>query len=139
MSARLLKIVGPAHIVGGLLLFLTAFVPAAQTFLKDLLSTSANLTWSPFYVAILGPTIASWGVLFTALASQFFATPSPKLWKAMIISVAIWAPLDIALCLHFGVYGGALVNAVVVSVLAALLLGVKATAYNKSPEQPGHV
>ena len=136
MSARLLKIVGPAHIIGGLLLFITAFVPAAQTLLEELLSRSIDLAWSPFFVAILGPTIASWGVLFTTVVSQFFSSPSPGLWKAMVASVAVWAPLDTALCLYFGVYGGALVNAVVVAVLIALLLGVRKTAYNKSLEQP---
>jgi hypothetical protein len=138
MSARILKIVGPAHIVGGLLLFLTAFSPAAQAILEDLLSTSANLEWSPFFIAVLGPTIASWGVLFTVVVTQFLAAPSPGLWKAMVISVAIWAPLDTALCLYFSVYGGAVVNAVIVAVLTVLLLGVRAMAYSRPLDQARH-
>ncbi len=138
MYARLLRIVGPTHIVVGLLLFATAFVPAAQIFLENMLSSSSDLVWSPFFVAILGPTIASWGVLFTTVVSQFFSAPSPRLWKALIVSVAIWAPLDTALCLYFGVYAGAIVNAVVVAILTVLLLGVRKTAYSNSYARPGY-
>jgi len=129
MSARILKIVGPVHIVGGLLVFATGFVPAAQRILESLTATSGDLTWSPFFLAVLGPTIASWGVLFTTLVSQFLSAPTPGLWRAMVWAVAIWAPLDTALCLRFGVYSGAILNAAVVAALIILLLNVRNMAY----------
>ena len=125
LSARILAYVGPVHIVGGLLVFATGFVPAAHPLLESLLASSGELTWSPFFVAILGPTIASWGVLFTAVVSQFLSSPSKALWKAMVWSVAIWAPLDTALCLYFGIYGGAIVNTAVVAALIVLLINVR--------------
>ena len=129
MSERILKLVGPAHIAGGLLLFLSGFVPATHEFMERAFAPTADLAWSPFFVAILGPTIASWGVLFSALVSQYFSTPTRRLWKALIWSVAIWAPLDTALCLYFGVYAGAILNAAVVIVLVGLLLTVRSLAY----------
>ncbi len=128
MSARILSYVGPVHIAGGLLLFATGFVPAAHPLLQSVLVSSSDLAWSPFFLAILGPTIASWGVLFTAVVTQFLSNPSPALWKAMVWSVAIWAPLDTALCLRFGVYGGAIINAAVVAALIILLLNVRKMA-----------
>ena len=129
MHERLLKAVGPVHIVGGLLVFLSGFVPPAQRMLESLFAVADGFVWSPFFVAILGPTIASWGVLFAAIVNQFFATPSPGLWRAMLLSVVIWAPLDTALCVYFGLYGGAIVNAVVVIILVVLLFGVRELAY----------
>ena len=125
MHERLLKLVGPVHVVGGLLLFATGFVPAAQQFLQSLLPVADGFVWSPFFVAILGPSIASWGVLFAAIVNQFCLTRDQRLWRMMVIAVAIWAPLDTALCLYFGLYGGAIVNAAVVVVLIVLLLGVR--------------
>jgi hypothetical protein len=129
MQERLLKAVGPVHIVGGLLVFLSGFVPPAQQMLESLFAVAGGFVWSPFFVAILGPTIASWGVLFAAVVNQFFAAPTPGLWQAMLLSVLIWAPLDTALCLYFGLYGGAIVNAVVVIILLVLLFGVRELAY----------
>ena len=128
LSARILAYVGPVHIVGGLLVFATGFVPATHPLLESLLASSGDLNWSPFFLAILGPTIASWGVLFTAVVTQFLSNPSQVLWKAMVWSVAIWAPLDTALCLYFGVYGGAIINTAVVAALIFLLLNVRTMA-----------
>jgi len=120
--------VGPLHVVGGILVFITGFVPAAQRFFESLFLTVDGFVWSPFFVAILGPTIASWGVLFGTLVTQYFATPSAYLWRAMIIAVVIWAPLDTALCLKFGLYGGAIINGFVAITLLVLLAGVRTLA-----------
>ena len=129
MLHKILKLVGPMHVVGGLLLFMSAFFPPAQVAIVSLVNLPAGQEFSPFFVAILGPTIAGWGVLFSAVVTQFYAAPSPGLWKALVLSVAIWAPLDTGLCLYFGVYGGAVVNTVVVVVLFGLLASVRSLAY----------
>jgi hypothetical protein len=125
MTEKLLRLVGPVHVVAGLLVFATAFSPAAQDFLKSLIATDDASIWSSFFVAILGPTIASWGVLFTALVNQYFASPSLGLWKAMVFSIIVWAPLDTALCLYYGIWIGAFINAAIVIVLTGLLLSAR--------------
>lgn len=125
MTERLLKLVGPAHVVGGLALFATGFMPAAQELLQSRVLVAADFVWSPFFAAILGPTIASWGVLFGALVNHFYLLPSTALWRAMVLSVVIWAPLDTILCLVYGLYGGAIVNAVVFAALAFLLYSAR--------------
>ncbi len=131
MVERLLKLVGPAHVAGGLLVFTSGFIPTAQAWMESLFAQTGDLVWSPFFVAVLGPTIASWGLLFAVVVNQFYETPSPRLWKSLVVAVAIWAPLDTALCLYFGLYGGAVLNAVVVVGLAALLIAAKPLAHGR--------
>ncbi len=125
MTEKLLRLAGPVHVVAGLLIFATAFSPAAQESLKSLIVTDDATIWSAFFVAILGPTIAGWGILFTALINQYFASPSLSLWKSLVFSIIIWAPLDTALCLYYGIWIGAVINAAIVMVLAGLLLSAR--------------
>ena len=115
---------GPLHIVAGLLLFLTAFLPGVQDYLANAVGLTDN-NYSAFLFAVFGPTVASWGVLFTVVVRQFIEYPSRRLWNAMVFAVIIWAPLDTALCLYYGVYGGVAVNALVAVLLLALLFNVK--------------
>ena len=125
LSERLLKLVGPIHVVGGLLLSAAGFSPVALDVLEPLLVGNDDYVWSAFLISVLGPTIASWGVLFGALVNQFYATPSLVLWRSLVIAVAVWAPLDTALCLRYGVSVGVTVNAIVVVVLIGLLFVAK--------------
>lgn len=124
MALRLLSLVGPAHIIGGLLVFLTAFFPQIQRSIAELGGlTDAN--FSPFLFAVIGATIASWGVLFCVVVSQYRDYPTKRLWNAMLIALLVWAPLDTGLCLYFGAYSSAILNSVVVVVLIALLFAVR--------------
>jgi len=116
--------VGPLHVIAGLALFISAFVPGAQELLASTAKLEGDLN-SPFLLAVLGPTVASWGVLFTAVVRQFVDYPTRRLWNAMLLSIAVWAPLDTALCWYFGVYGGIVVNSAVAVVLVALLFNVR--------------
>ena len=80
-------------------------------------------------VAILcggsGPNDRELGCTFRALAHHFLNAPSESSWRAMLFAVLIWAPLDSALCLYYGVWAGAVVNVVVTVVLLVLLLAVR--------------
>ena len=127
MALRLLSLVGPAHILGGLLVFLTAFFPETQLMLAGLAGLTGD-NFSPFLFAVIGATIASWGVLFCVVVGQYRDYPTKRLWNAMLFAVLVWAPLDTGLCLYFGIYGGAVLNAAVVVVLLALLFAVRNTS-----------
>ncbi len=120
-AERLLRLVGPIHIVGGLGLFAAGFSPAVLDVLEPLLVGNDDYVWSAFFVTVLGPTITSWGVLFGALVNQFYAAPSLTLWRTLILSVVVWAPLDSALCLRYGLTVGVIVNSIVVVALIGLL------------------
>ena len=127
MATKILSWVGPLHIVAGLLLFLTAFLPGLQT----TIATSAGLdgdNFSPFLFSVFGPTVASWGVLFTAVVRQFIDYPTRRLWNAMALAVVIWAPLDTSLCLYYGVNAGVVANGLVTALLFVLLFKVRPAA-----------
>ena len=124
MALRLLSLVGPVHIIAGLLVFLTAFFPQLQRSVAGLAGLS-DANFSPFLFAVMGATIASWGVLFCVVVSQYRDYPTKRLWNAMLIAILVWAPLDTGLSLYYGVYGGAILNAAVIVVLIALLFAVR--------------
>ncbi len=124
MAIKILSWVGPLHILVGLLLFLTVFVPDLQSSI----AASAGLVdanYSPFLFAVIGPTVASWGVLFTAVVRQFVDYPTRRLWNAMVLAVAVWAPLDIGVCWYYGVVRGAVADGIVFLLLLALLFNVR--------------
>ena len=124
MALRLLSLVGPIHIIAGLLVFSTAFFPGIQRSMAELAGLTDEI-FSPFLFAVFGATIASWGVLFCVVVSQYRDYPTKRLWNAMLIAILVWAPLDTGLCLYYGVYGAAMLNMVVVIVLIALLIAVR--------------
>ena len=82
-----------------------------------------------FLVSAFGPTVASWGILFFALVRTYFRNPTSGSWWALVLAIAIWAPLDSALCIHYGLYSAVGMNAVIALVLLALLLRVRGLAY----------
>ncbi len=121
MAEKLLRWVGPLHIVGGLLLLVTGFIPSAARWLENTFSHPQGPEWSVFFVAILGPTIASWGVLFTAIVDQYYRAPSTRLWRFMLGGVLVWAVFDTALCVYAGLLAGVVLNTLVVVTLLSLL------------------
>lgn len=125
MTERLLKLVGPIHLVGGLLLAMTGFVPAASAFLESVFPAAEHIEWSPYFVAVLGPTIASWGLLFGVLVNQYLAVPSVRIWRGLMLSLLVWAPLDTALCVVYQFYSGAIINMIVLVIIGGLLLAVR--------------
>ena len=130
MEQRLLKLLAIGHIAAGLLLCLLYFVTPIHTPLLQAVyiaqpTALSNESQLIFWLCILGPTIASWGVLFFALAHQYFLTPTVFLWRCMVAAILIWAPLDSLLCTLNGIYAGAVGNLAVTIVFLVLLFRIK--------------
>lgn len=126
----LLKLIAIGHIVGGLLLCLLYFIAPLHTPLLQAVYASqperlSNTPQLIFWLCILGPTIASWGVLFFTLLQQFAQHPSPSSWRGMIVAVLVWAPLDSTLCLLNGIAAGAAGNLAVTVALLLLLWRIR--------------
>lgn len=50
-------------------------------------------------VALFGPTVASWGVLMAYLVRAGMHTNDPWPWNALLLSLLVWAPADMAISL----------------------------------------
>lgn len=129
IDEKLLKIIAAAHVAGGVLLPLILFIPALHPIILSTIYGDASYIMDSrqiiFWMCILGPTIASWGLLYYALLNQYFINPSPTLWYALLGALIVWAPLDSALCLYNGITIGAVMNLAVTFVIIVLLFRVK--------------
>lgn len=130
MEIKLLRLLAICHVIGGMLLCLLYFSTPLHNTLLDLVYRNqaekvANASQLMFWLCILGPTIASWGVLFFTLVQQFAQHPSVLLWRGMITAVLVWAPLDSLLCTLNGIYAGAIGNIAMTIVLLVLLFRCK--------------
>lgn len=131
MEQRLLKLLAIGHIMAGLLLCLLYFItPIHLPLLQTIYIAQPDAVDNPiqlvFWLSILGPTIASWGILFFALAHQYFLTPTLFLWRCMMAAILIWAPLDSLLCILNNIYAGAIGNITVTIIFLALLFRIRA-------------
>ena len=132
IEEKLLKILAIAHITGGLILSSLIFIePVHSTVLQMIYGSNAvTLSSSPaqqtiFWISILGPTIASWGLLFYFVVEHYFNQPGRYTFKIMVASILVLAPLDSALCLYVGIYPGVAANALVMLVFLILFYRVK--------------
>ena len=125
MLERILRLVGPLHVIAGILVFATAFSPSVQVSLRHLLDPPAAMQWSPMFAALFGPTVASWGLLFNLGVAEFFRAPSLRIWRTLLLAVLIWFSLDTGLCLYLGFYAGAAINSLVAVLVLVALVGVR--------------
>jgi hypothetical protein len=119
-----------AHVAVGLGFAALPLAPSLHSSLAGVIFGASKATEEVrFLLSVVGPTIASWGVLFYALVRTFFRNPTRGSWWALVLSIAIWAPLDSALCAYYGLYPAIALNAVVALVLLGLLISVRRVAY----------
>ena len=129
MAKQLLLLLALAHVVAGLVLTLLPLLPAAHQLMVAMVFGEARTTDDVlFLVSVFGPTVASWGVLFFALVQAFFRNPTRDAWRALVLSIVIWAPLDSALCIHYGLYAAVGMNLAVAAAFLALLFSVRGLA-----------
>ena len=129
MIEKLLLLLALAHVVAGLVLTLLPFAPAAHRMLVATIFGEARTTNDVmFLISVFGPTVASWGVLFYALTQAYFGNPTRGAWRALVLSILIWVPLDSALCIHYGLYAAVGMNLIVALVFLGLLFSVRGLA-----------
>ena len=131
IAERILLALAAAHVVAGVSLALLPFAPSIHGNLVTAIFPGGDTSREVmFLVSVFGPTVASWGVLFFALVRSFFRNPTIGSWRALVLSVLVWAPVDSALCIHYGLYSAVALNAVVAVAFLGLLFGVRGLAYN---------
>lgn len=111
------------HIMVGLALPYLVELPQFAFYNQHLLAafntdTAEALALGKFMVGILGPTVASWGVLFLFVVNMSFATRSRTGWYFMMVAIIGWNLCDMYLSIKSGVY----LNLVIDLLVAVLLL-----------------
>ncbi len=133
VAKKILLTVALAHVVAGLLLAILPFAPSVHVKLVvAIFGEGKDSEEVMFLLSVFGPTVASWGILFFALAKAFFRNPTTGSWWGLVLSIAIWAPLDSALCMYYGLYSAVALNAAIALAFLALLLPVRGLAYSKT-------
>ncbi len=80
---------------------------------------TASRSQAVYLTGLMGPTVASWGLLFALAIQQSFSRPSPLAWWGMTSAGLLWAPYDSWLAWQQGIYLNALINGI--SLLALLV------------------
>jgi hypothetical protein len=131
VTEGLLLTVALAHVIAGVSLTFLPFAPSAHFKLVAAIFGEGKASEEVmFLISVFGPTVASWGVLFFALVRTFFRNPTSGSWWALVLSIAVWAPLDSALSIYYGLYSAIALNAAVATVFLWLLFSVRGLAYN---------
>lgn len=129
---RWLLLVGLGHVALGIALAFAAHLPVTQPYF-DYLHASVSATPAPAefqallrtMVGLFGPTVASWGVLFSLLV-YLYREHGHRLIKPVIFAaLLVWCLLDSALSLHFGLALHAYLNTAAVLSIALPLLALR--------------
>ena len=112
-----LRWIANLHVIGGLCLAILLWIPSFHPTLLKLIYGDTPIT-NPqhiiFWICILGPTIASWGVLCRICVDYFAEQPNKRTYRRLILALLVWAPLDSTMCISQGISLGAVMNASVV-------------------------
>ena len=119
------------HILVGIALPFLVETPLFDYYNERLLAafeTSSNdaLAIGKFMVGILGPSIASWGILFLFLVRYAYQSGSTSAYKVMILSIVGWSIYDMLLSLVAGVHLNIIIDIVVMALLIAPLILTRA-------------
>lgn len=140
LARRFLQLYALAHLVGGLLLpwmvgtalFSDYNRALAQAFHVSDAATSAQ---ARFLTGLMGPTVASWGLLFFMLAQEAFARPTRRLWWGMVLAGLLWAPYDSFLSWQNGIYLNVVINLLSLTALLVPLWLVRHNFLNAPPAE----
>ncbi len=112
-----LRWIANTHVIAGLVLAMVLWIPALHPWLLKTLYGNTPISASTqtiFWICILGPTIASWGVLCRICIDYFAEQPCKRTYQRLILSLLVWAPIDTTMCFTHGVYLAGILNASVV-------------------------
>lgn len=129
-----LFVVALAHILIGLSLPFIAFSSGfdfyaekiRETFWSDALIPPEADAFQRWIVALFGPTIASWGVLMAYLVRAGMHTNESWPWNALLLSLLLWAPADIAISLMYDFWLHVIVDLFAVFIIAVPALALRA-------------
>lgn len=130
---RWLLLVGLGHVALGVLLAFTAHLPIAMPYFQYLYdSVGASQAPSPEQHALLitmvrlfGPTVASWGMLFTLLVHLYRQHGHGLIKPMLFIALLLWCVLDSGISAYYGILAHAYLNTAAMLSIAVPLLALR--------------
>lgn len=98
--------------------------------------TPEALALGKFMIGILGPTVASWGLLFLFVVNSSFASRSRAGWYFMVIAISGWCLCDMYLSFRAGVYLNLIIDLVVLGLLLTPLIKIRGWFFSPPPALP---
>jgi hypothetical protein len=124
--------VAAGHVVLGLLMPFIAYSSVFDFYAAQLAVTFWDggpvppqaESFQRWIVALFGPTVAAWGVLMVFLIRHGARTQEKWPWDALLVSVVVWAPADIAISLVHDFWPHVVIDviAIVIIVVPVLIL-----------------
>jgi hypothetical protein len=114
-AKRLLLLYAFGHILGGLLLPWLVDTPVFAHYNNTVATTfhtqdASARAQANYLSGLMGPTIASWGLLFALTVQQAFSQPTRIAWWGMVVAGLLWAPYDSWLAWRQGIYINTFIN-----------------------------
>lgn len=142
LAKLLLQMLAVLHIIVGLALPWLVELPQFAFYNRHLLAAFNTdsieaLALGKFMTGILGPTVASWGVLFLFVVTVSFQTRSKTGWYIMFIAITGWTLCDMYLSFVAGVYLNLVIDLIVSGLLLTPLLKTRRWFFPRlvNPEQ----
>ncbi|HSC82556.1 MAG TPA: hypothetical protein VLC30_02965 [Pseudomonas sp.] len=129
---RWLMLIGLGHVALGVVLACTAQLPLADAYFRYLYASFAVDSVSAHYhsllttmVRLFGPTVASWGLLFTLLVHLYRQHGHAMIKPALFAALLLWCVLDSGISLYFGILAHAYLNTAAALAIAIPLLALR--------------
>ena len=127
---RWLLAVGLGHVLLGVVLAFTAQLPIAAPYFEHLYaSVGASQAPTAQYhsllttmVRLFGPTVASWGLLFSLLVYLYRQHGHGLIKPALFVALLLWCVLDSAISAYYGILAHAYLNTLAALSIALPLL-----------------
>ena len=127
---RWLLAVGLGHVLLGVVLAFTAQLPIAAPYFEHLYA-SVGTSQAPTaeyhsllttMVRLFGPTVASWGLLFSLLVYLYRQHGHGLIKPALFVALLLWCVLDSAISAYYGILAHAYLNTLAALSIALPLL-----------------
>lgn len=108
---RWLLLIGLGHVVLGVVLAFTAQLPPADFYFQHLYASFAVTDAPAAYqqllstlIRLFGPTVASWGLLFSLLIHLYRQHGHSLIKPALFAALLLWCVLDSAISSYYGLF-----------------------------------
>jgi len=141
-----LQVLAVLHVLVGLALPWLVELPQFGFYNRHLLAafdtdSAEALALGKFMIGILGPTVASWGLLFLFVVNVSFTTRSRTGWYFMVFAITGWCLCDMYLSFVAGVYLNLIIDMIVLGLFLTPLFRTRNYFFNRdlAPDHPPQV